>query len=1601
MIFSPETKPNPSQLSIDPNEQDLSLIPKLESAHVDKTQVAKIDNDFLSAIGEFELATEEVSHSFRKTVGQIGMKTIDALINRPIEGIMGAYDWATGTDIKKKTVKTEKESDKEFYNLLLGALQEQGYEETDASTQAKILLKGYKEKQKKGLEEETKVLGAPITGDINPWQFAKDILKKKMGKQRYAELMDKMAIDINVGAEHESNGLLGFSIGLTKSFFLTDEFIDWKGEGAARLEQGFPHLFGQITGMGLMIMATRKAMSKVPAYQKFFIPEKGIKEITPTGQVNLAKVFRETERLRNAPKWYHGTGILYKGLEYLKTGNKLKVQRLSDMAYKMGTMMVHATDGAIMYGSSDLINRLGSKSITGEDWTRQDTEEFLRKMELGAGMSAIGGHYAMKAWPVLGKKSAEELSQIGLGFLFSLSQIAKEKGTVTKEDLSGAMLYELLEEIPELGLTVIMPLLGGTAPLGVDREASLVSAKRNLDDSFKQLLRVNMPEVKNDLELLNKAESLTRGAFADLEAQTKGKYNRAPTMREMLNMVKDVRRQIHNQISSKPVRERYKFKKDLQTILRDNPEQLSILRQLESLHHGLAKIDREDIEVDVMLGAIEGAEAIKPTAKGGQKRVKIALSEPLSGDMDFVVGKVWDITQRAQKYEEKTGRKLFPKDKLRSEIKEKLITYRVPTKPSDGRLEASRGRHMPKINYEAMWDEHLSRNKVAETEEKTRKGKIIEIAKRSGLSSEDIKKISSPRTTEEAIDDLLSSELKMSKSEYRKWKADQLAIVEGKAEGKLTEQEFGSFISNWTRKIFGAPIKYEDFTTVHLEYLRMDMETFDRMGDTWSYIEKMGYINPNNDFNIDRINSNILHKMKGLPDHASEFGWSNELATAKTRSVEWSQDKMNADDDIRMILSPLGRYRIFQRFNIEDKIINSVMEHLGSTDDPNDFPIEDLQTEIFKETKKLVPMDILKPVIEEFRAWWISDHDSPYFKGEGRGHTWHTNGMAEEAKLGVGITLKQYAPVIHEIAEGKDPLKIAEIIENPSEFIRKSGSKGIPRKVWEEKGYKLGKEQINVYLSRMLNKKHYADIVKSIENKMVQSNAPESARVIARDFCLSLKGVPVDISIRNAFATGLNKLPMVNLTSDDIPRLVNTGLNFIYAGGLGLRPASILKNVFQGPMNNPPGMGSHYWIVGLWRTWTSQEYRNIAHENGIFRTYSLPGLYDEYASGLSKVLNKTLAGFVWVDHYFNRVPIYLGARAQLEHYVNVRGASDGLRRIASRQPQGIRPEFERAGKTLEGYAERMESLRPDDATYKKMQKRVYELDKILYEPDSKNTDKILRERELLHQELEATEARNEDYIMARNRYNLEFDKIAHLYGFLQQANSNWEYGKFGRPHYLRGIGGRMGFTFMSWGSWYYGTYLPSLLKHDKAGFAQHLAKGIMIQYFMAKYFGMNMKPWLLTGPLPTKPYGPIPQVLFQAAEVVQAWNYGNEEMRIRAMDDLKRSAKIFIPGSYAFYDWVALMREFQRDFPCFDSRTGLLQYEPNMKKALSDFFGVTDYYNQTNQAADLLRGATIEEYEKGRKIAEKWNMVPYSKEKKKRGIKGVGGVGGVKGVEGF
>jgi len=206
---------------------------------------------------------------------------------------------------------------------------------------------------------------------------------------------------------------------------------------------------------------------------------------------------------------------------------------------------------------------------------------------------------------------------------------------------------------------------------------------------------------------------------------------------------------------------------------------------------------------------------------------------------------------------------------------------------------------------------------------------------------------------------------------------------------------------------------------------------------------------------------------------------------------------------------------------------------------------------------------------------------------------------------------------------------------------------------------------------------------------------------------------------------------------------------------------------------------------------------------------------------------------------------------------------------------------------------------------------------------------------------------------------------------------------------------------MSWGAWYYGTYLPSLLKHDKAGFAQHLAKGIMINYFMAKYFGMNMKPWLLTGPLPTKPYGPIPQVIFKAAEVVQAWNYGNEGMRIRAMNDLKKNLRIFVPGGYALYDWVNLIREFQKDFPCFDSKRGLLQYEPNKKKALSDFFGVSDYYNQTNKAADLLRSASIEEQEKGRKIAAKWGMVPYSKSKKKRGVKSVGGVDGVKGIKGF
>lgn len=1373
----------------------------------------------LEAAIELEFAAWDYRDKIKDFMKHLGPTALETIITKPIEMFDDIYAWYTDRDEREQLERERKEDIVKWKSKMLYKLGEQGIKKDKAVKMVEMWEKGT-DMQREEMKKRVKPLYYPFNPVVEPWKEVKAVMKAKMTPKRYDEVMDKISVDLEVDKDERDNPALGFVMGLTSGLPLIEDLIHWKGEGAESLERTIPHYLGMLTGYGLLLILTSKQLAKTNIYQNVFGVE---------------------------------SGLVARFLEPLRQGSQTSA--LSGLAFKMGKGVVDGMQGAAGYSTATFIRKSAHHLMTDTKWDEEDTKDLLRSIQIGGGMSAIGGHFVGKLWPYLGKRAAEEAMQIGYGAMLGLAQLQEEKGYLSKEDMGIALMYEFLELGPELMLPAAMGMMGKS--YDIETRATLEQGKLMLQKSFEKLLGHTDADLSKQGRV-KEAAKMVQSTYKQM-SETAKKAEKKVDMRDVNHMVKDVVYEVNQELKDyKDYRVKYGIKEDIYTKLRDNPEMLNMAKQLDIIYNGLENVTLERVREAVLTGVLE--------AKVG----KYSLQDPL-GNRDKMIDDIWWDVQRIQEKE-----KLYPEghDDRLAEIRERIIKYRVPIKTSDGTLEAELGR------------------------DATEYGKHI--------------------------DDDLTPEDKV-----------------------MTDDEFDRFIQSWTREWLGHEVKYDDMPKRWLDQIEVDLNMMDKMGEAWAYVEKMHYIDVKDNASLDKVNSSLRHYTIGLTKLTEEFGTADLLAKFKTADIDRYAEYMLINDDIRRILHPFGKFGIFTGYNMHNEAMKLIDKYLGTSEK---YTLQNLQRDLQTMDKPLfIPMEVLEPVVGEYQAYWETDAKSKYFKGKDKG--WNTNGLRDAFNIPAPISVKNYFPIIKDIIKGEDIPSVIKKIESVHKHKpRKYGGEGIDPEAWDKEGFELGHRAIDMYLSRMLNEKHFDQTLKEwMMREMAADKAgkpwPKTVKKVFHDFLMGLKGQPSDIqtTMENTLYRVLKKAPGI-LEPRDVNKWVNGMLSFVYAGGLGFRVSSAVKNLFQGPMNNPPGMSSMWWIKGLYQAWTSPAHRRIAEKHGIYRMYAVPGLYSDMSNKLSATMQQSLKLFTFVDRYCNRIPVYLGARAQMEHYFNTSKAK-GIEKIALGQPKGIRPEFNRLGQRLEAY------------------------------------DKMWRE----------AKKNGEPYWDIKERFDSEFDRLANMYGFLQQANSNWEYGRFGRPHYLGNVGGRATMTFLSWPTWYYGTYIPSLLKYNKKGLFEHIVKGGFIIYLMERFFSMNMKPWLLAGPMPMRPYGPTIQVAAAAAEVVQAWNYGHEQWRTQAMQRLKRSSQVFVPGGYAVYDWVALIRELQKDLPAFDSRTGMLQYEPNYRKAFADFMGIYSY-DEMNKAADLLRDNMYMESER---IAEKYGMRPQRRKKRKAPI------GGVKGIRGL
>lgn len=764
--------------------------------------------------------------------------------------------------------------------------------------------------------------------------------------------------------------------------------------------------------------------------------------------------------------------------------------------------------------------------------------------------------------------------------------------------------------------------------------------------------------------------------------------------------------------------------------------------------------------------------------------------------------------------------------------------------------------------------------------------------------------------------------------------AREVGDAEGYKEAKLkfekkqmSDKEFKSFIKNWTKHVYGGDgIEFEHLPKEFLNDLKTEIDIMKKGGEAWEYAEKQRWIDPSDRTSIDKVVNNVFYSIRGLTDLAAEYNRAPELEQMKTASVKEHEFRIKFQEDLDKIFVKLAQNHWWRGYKVEKGITEAIHTYLGSPEGDIELTkgeamdIVDLQKMIYENTGRMIDTEILHEVTGEYKVYLNGDKSDPLWQ---KYHNeWKIkDGLANFFNIPWAHWVENYFPVIFEVVNSNEVSTKVNAIKNVNAILRRyGGGEGIPVKTWDAGKYKLDKNAIDIYFSRMLKHKLYGPIVDTwkMKDAAEASKMPDNVKIIFNDFLLSVRGQPSgrEMAIRETIAHHLSKLPGVNLDARDAPRVADFLLTMVYTGGLGLRFSSALKNSFQGPLNNPPGMSSAWWARGLFEIMTSKSARELLKRQGIFETFGAPTLRIDESHALSSMTKFMLSMFTWVDHYMNRGPVYLGARAQIDHYWDIEKA-EGITKIANKQHKALRDYMINTAKRLE----KLENTMP-------------------------------------------------------KRFEQDYNQLKNLYGFLQQANSNWEYGKFGRPHFLGTTGGRMAFTFLSWPAWYYGTYLPSLFKHDVRGLMEHTAKGLFLMYIMDRYFSMNLKPWLLTGPFPTEPVGPLVQMGFNAAEYVQAWNYDNDAWRAEVLDDLKRSVGLFLPGYYAFWDWMRMFRELQMDLPAFDKKTGFLKYEPNWRGALTEFFGVSTMRKELDKAGDLLRQGSFDE---ASELTRKWGMLPYRK----------------------
>ena len=1256
------------------------------------------------------------------------------------------------------------------------------------------------------------------------------------GKNEWLEMIDRNSLKADIQSGSKLNNPIGaMGQGIVKSIPYVREFMQFTGAGAADNEQSFSYLFGQTIGFIAQLILINKALSKVTAKGVPVFSGKTT-ALSYEGQAN--KTLMVTPSIIQTV--YNNLG-----------GKAASMGKLGQMGIKMTQRIVQSSPQAISYGILSYMNKRSDRFKHPEQWTVDDFTDIVKSMALGEGMGMIGNYFGEKGawalWPHAKTKVAEETGQLLLGIGAGLESIYSEKGSLDWSDLSVAALYEVMEMPAEILLPAGMGLIGKS--YDAKNPMHVEVAKQRVSNAIEQIVAFRNPNLKSP-EAVTETTNDFKKAYRDFKIE-----HPESKLKDLRNWVKKWEIKRDNKLV-----EFITHKEETDEIIRD-PERLATLHMLSGIHGGLDKLTEQDVESQFMYWT--------ETAEG---REHSPLADPIEADLPTILDQVYTDIRLAQKHKLKFASKKESAN-LKSRVGKIGGIAEVKKRFTSEQLIEGWEKEVEAKETELGMPKNLKAAEklrwIAEQKKTPDWNELIKRGKRKPRKVPIVVK---------AIEKVLGHPISGAEFERRALQQQGKPIeIPIKVRKKMADVELDRAFKRLTRRTTGYEmdinhIPKEIFDALERDVSRIEGLSKGKNGEYLAEIERQMLLHPEEMTGLDNITSSFMDRFEVKPLLWSKYGMLDLLVESKTVKNQFANKYTELETELQQKEKPFLRAN--WHFKANNKLIEFVNEYQGTN---KSYSLKDLQKDL-ADNGKYIPLKDLETYTNKYKEFMEEK-------------------VLRDLDIKYGRKVVNFYPIMKKMLGAKtikDVAKIAE--ESVHELPRKTGYEGVEREVWEKGKYPLGFKATRTYLRRTLKKRYLrpiiADYNQRLSNLEKKKKIGQPALNIIRSHVAKLSDRPVDLDIE--VKAYLDKMPFETLGIDrpKMEAAMDLGLNCVYSGLLGLKVSTIIsKQLFQGPLLNPPGMHIGDWMRGHFMQAHYASYRADAQAHGIYRTMGLAG-YNKLSAALRD--NPTgwmLFAYSAADKWNNRGPQYIAGKDKFKRSFLVNGA-DGAERIINVMPKGER--------------NRMRS------TVNRLQ---------------------------------------EDFDKT-NKFDLkQLDDIASEYGFFAQAFSNWEYGEFGRPHVFESIPGRIASTFMTWPTWY-GQYVGYLAMNNPMGLLEHFGK-MALMGTLLRYVGMKWTTTLPTpGAVPSSLLAPIPKMFDDGLGLIKAYEYGNEQMIAESEANVKRGLKMFIPGYSGINDFIQFSETMKTSIPTIDNKGFMITERPT-REAITGLVGVSNMEGELKKAGEL------------------------------------------------